>query len=111
MNLNQGIVGKAGGNFSSFRFTKTKRSSSVNSEKLLTPADMDLVQGVFGRGEHPHVGPEFLGQRLDHVLRGGCAGHADALCGEVPGHSVLEVKAHYAMELQLLQRERKKSGD
>lgn len=73
---------------------------------LLTPADVDLVQGVFGRGEHPHVGPEFLGQRLDHVLRGGCAGHADALGGKVPGYSVLEIKAHHAVELQLLQDRR-----
>ena len=74
---------------------------------VLTPADVHLVEGVARRGEHAHVGAELLGQRLDDVLRGGRAGHADALGGEVPRHAVLEVEAHDAMELQLLRTRQK----
>lgn len=65
---------------------------------------MDLVEGVFGRGEHPHVGPELLGQRLDDILSGGRGGHADTLGGKVPCYAVLEVETHHAMELQVLER-------
>lgn len=63
---------------------------------------MDLVEGVFGRGEHPHVGPELLGQRLDDILSGGRGGHADTLGGKVPCYAVLEVETHHAVELQVL---------
>ena len=70
----------------------------------LTPADVDLVEGVFWRGEHSHVGPELLGQRLDDVLSGGRGGHADTLGGKVPCYAVLEVETHHAVELQLLER-------
>lgn len=68
----------------------------------LTPADVDLVEGVFWRGEHPHVGPELLGQCLDDVLCCGRGGHADALGSKVPRHAVLEVETHHAVELQVL---------
>lgn len=63
---------------------------------------MDLVKGVFRGREHPHVGPELLGQRLDDVLRCRCAGHPDALGGKVACDPILEVEPHDAMELQIL---------
>lgn len=72
----------------------------------LTATNMDLIEGVFRRRQHPHVRSELFCQRLDHILRGGRAGHSDTLCGEVPRHTVLEVKAHHAMELQILKEEK-----
>lgn len=62
---------------------------------------VDLVERVLGDGEHPHVRPELLDQRLDHVAAVGVAGHADALGGHLLAR-VLEVEPHHAVELQLL---------
>ncbi len=67
---------------------------------------MDLIEGIFGRRKHPHIWSELFCQRLDHILRGRRAGHTDTLCGEVPRHSILEVKTHHAMELQVLKEEK-----
>lgn len=67
---------------------------------------MDLIEGVFGRRQHPHIRSELFRQCLDHILRGRGAGHSDTLCGEVPRHSILEVKTHHAMELQVLKKEK-----
>lgn len=75
-----------------------------------TAADVDLVQGIFGRGQHPHVWPEFLSQRLDDVLGRCCAGHSDALGGKVAGNPVLEVEPHHAMELQVLLKTERRAG-
>lgn len=80
--------------------------ASPQKSARLTATDVDLVQGVFWRGEHPHVWSELLGQRLDDVLRCRCAGDSDALGGEVAGDPVLEVEPHHAMELQVLGRDR-----
>lgn len=65
----------------------------------LTATDVDLIQGIFWRGQHPHVWSEFLSQSLDDILRCCCAGHSDALCGEVAGYPVLEVEPHHPVEL------------
>lgn len=62
---------------------------------------VDLVERVLGDGQHPHVRPELLDQRLDHVAAVGVAGHADALGGHLLAR-VLEVEPHHAVELQLL---------
>lgn len=86
-----------------------KQNKERESEVTLTSADVDLVQGVLGRGEHPHVRPELLGQRLDDVLRRGRARHSDALGGEVAGDPVLEVEPHHAMELQVLEEGQRKT--
>ena len=48
-----------------------------------TSALVDLVEGEARRGEHPHVGPELLNQRIDHVLGGGVRRHADAFGGHL----------------------------
>ena len=46
---------------------------------MLTSALVDLVDGEPRRGEHPHVWPELLGQRRDHVTSGGRGRDSDAL--------------------------------
>lgn len=75
-----------------------------------TAADVDLVQGIPRRGQHPHVWPELLGQSLDDVLSRRRAGHSDALCGKVAGNPVLEVEPHHPMELQVLQETEIRAG-
>lgn len=65
----------------------------------LTATDMDLIQGIFWRGQHPHVWSEFLSQCLNDILCCCGAGHSDTLCGEVASNPVLEVEPHHTMEL------------
>lgn len=66
---------------------------------------MHLVERVLGGRQHAHVGAELLGQRLQHVLGGGGAGHPDAFRGEVPGGFILKIKPHHSVELQILKGE------
>lgn len=72
----------------------------------LTSADVHLVERVLGRRQHPHVRPELLGQRFDHVLSSGSTGHADALCREISSSFILKIKPHHSMELQILKENR-----
>lgn len=76
----------------------------------LTATDVDLIQGILWRGQHPHVWSEFLSQCLDDVLCCRCAGHSDTLCGKVTSNPVLEVEAHHTMELQVLLKTETRPG-
>ena len=80
----------------------TTRTTARGPSCALTSADVHLVEWVLGWRQHPHVGAELFGQRLQHVLGGGGAGHPDAFRGEVPGGFILKIKSHHSMELQIL---------
>ena len=70
--------------------------------RALTSVLVDLVQRVLGHREHAHVRAEFLDERLDDRLRGRVRCHPNAL-GRHLLAAVLEVEAHHAVELEVLQ--------
>lgn len=72
-------------------------------EGTLTSADVHFVERVLGRGQHAHVRPELLGQRLDDILRGCRARDPDTFCCKVPSRFILKIKPHHSMELQVLE--------
>lgn len=77
-------------------------AESPQSMYTLTFIRVHLIQCVGGLvGQHAHVRAEFLHKSLDHHLRCGSVGHADALGGHLLtiGPQALEVEPHDALEL------------
>lgn len=62
---------------------------------------MNLVQGILGHRQHPHVGSKLLNEGLNHCLTGGVTGDPDALSGDLLAR-VLEVESHDTVEQKVL---------
>lgn len=67
---------------------------------------VDFVQGE-PRRQRFHVWPELLREGVGELESGSAAADAEALGGHVSPDAVLQVEAHHAVELQVLQSARR----
>lgn len=85
----------------------------LNKQRLLIwghfplgAALVQLVKGIGGHRQHPHVRPEFLHKGADDIFNGGIWRHPDTFRGDLLT-GVLEVKAHDTMKLEVLKMKEK----